>query len=99
MAPARLSTVVVDTCVLINFLHLDRLDLLGLLPDLTFVYPQEVEAEILRLDQKARLSSAVLQGHLHVEISDDPQEMALGVELRRTFDRGESICLAIQQNR
>lgn len=34
MVPARFSTVVVDTSVLINFLHLDRLDLLGLLPDL-----------------------------------------------------------------
>jgi predicted nucleic acid-binding protein len=47
--PTRI--VVADTSVLINFLHLDRLDLLGALPGYGFWIPEHVVAEITRPEQ------------------------------------------------
>ena len=43
--------VIADTSVLINFLHLGRLDLLELLPGYQFHVPEHVVAELKRPDQ------------------------------------------------
>lgn len=100
MAPAGPRTVAVDASVLINFLHLDRLDLLAAFVGWRFVVPEEVVAEIQRDEQRARLEQAVELGHLAVEASStDLDEIALALGLRAVMDKGEAACLAMATRR
>lgn len=94
MAPAGVRTVAVDASVLINFLHLDRTDLLAAFAGWRFVVPEEVVEEIRREEQRARLQQALTLGHLAVEASTDLEEIALALDLRAVMDRGEAACLA-----
>jgi predicted nucleic acid-binding protein len=97
LAPPK--TVVVDASVLINFLHLDRLDLLSALPGLRFLIPEEVDEEIRRKPQRAVLAKGLAAGHLTIETSTDIAEIELALKLRSSLDKGESACLAMAQNR
>lgn len=99
-APAGSTLVFVDASVLINFLHIDRSDLLGAMAEHRFVIPEEVgEEEILRSEQRARLQRALAAGHLGIETSTNLEEIALAAELRQFLDRGEAISLAMAQHR
>lgn len=93
------ETAVVDANVLINFAALDRMDLLGDLPMLDFVVPDEVRSEIKRPRHRARLDLALEDGGLRRIRLEDPDALALFGELRELMDLGESACLALAQHR
>ena len=59
---ATARPVVTDTCILINFSILDRLDLLGALTGFEFLLPEGVVAEILRPEHQRRLRQGLEQG-------------------------------------
>lgn len=86
---------VVDTSVLLNFIHLDRLDLFGDLPAYTFVICDQVNAEVVLQGQRSILASALSAGHLGETAADSPDQLELFIELSRTLDPGESASLAV----
>jgi predicted nucleic acid-binding protein len=93
VSPRRL--VLVDTNVLLNLAFVDRLDLLGALPDLEFRSPPEVFAEILGEQEKALVEVAVRSGHLQEITFSEVSELALFAELTRSLGMGEAACLAL----
>ena len=95
--PARV--VVVDASVLINFIHVDRLDILGRLSGFEFVVPEQVVAEVSDPDQAPKLADALQAGHLQKEPSVAPLELEIFAELRQIMGRGEAACLAMAQTR
>lgn len=91
--------VVTDASFLINFLAIDRLDILGALTQFRFHVLNHVEAEIRRDDQQARLGAGLAAGVLQpVEITD-PDEILLYDMFRRYLGDGESACLALGARR
>ena len=51
--------VVTDTNILINLIHIGRLDLLGKLPSYSFVIPEEVVKEVSEPNQANALQTAI----------------------------------------
>ncbi len=97
LAPPKI--VVLDASVLINFLILDRIDLLGALPGRQFLIPQEVEKEITHATHVLLLQKAISDGHVCIEESTDLAEIALATDIRQVLDKGESAALAMAQHR
>ena len=60
-SPDDSQSALVDANVLINFIHMDQLDLLGKLKEYRFVIPEHVAVEITRKDQAAALKNAFQQ--------------------------------------
>ncbi len=84
-----------DTCILINFSILDRLDLLGALADFEFLVLENVVEEVRRPEHQPRLRSALERGHLRrIEIVD-VETLSIFAELRRSMGGGEAACLAV----
>ncbi len=94
------ATVMVDTSVLINFLKVDRMDLLGRHPR-HFVATDHVEAEIEDNEQRARYAAAVAAGHLETCTVTDPKEVALYMRLGpgQRLGAGECSAIAVALNR
>lgn len=91
--------VVADSSFLINFLVVDRMDVLGLLTQFRFHVVNHVRAEIRYDDQRARLRAAIESGVVaEIEITD-PGEIRLYDELRRVLGDGESASLAVAVSR
>ena len=91
--------VVADSSFLINFLVLDRTDLLGRLTKFHFHVLNHVRAEIRYDDQCARLEAAVENGVVtEIEITE-PSEILLYDELRQFLGDGESASLAVAVSR
>jgi predicted nucleic acid-binding protein len=91
--------VVADASFLINFLVLDRVDILGRLAQFRFHLVNHVRAEIRYEDQRARLQAA-LERTLVTEIEiTDPGEARLYDEFRGFLGDGESASLAVAVNR
>ena len=91
--------VVADSSFLINFLVLDRTDLLGRLTKFHFHIVNHVRAEIRYDDQCARLEAAVENGVVtEIEITE-PSEILLYNELRQFLGDGESASLAVAVSR
>ena len=90
---------VVDTSVIINFIHIKRLDLLGNLPGYRFVIPDHVLEEIERERQKEALRDALSAGYVSLVSITDPEEIGLYGRNTRIMGKGESACLAIAQKR
>jgi predicted nucleic acid-binding protein len=91
--------VVADSSFLINFLVLDRVDVLGGLPQFRFHVLNHVCAEIRYEDQRGRLQAAT-EGGIVTEIEiTDPGEILLYDELRRFLGDGESASLAVAVSR
>ena len=55
----RIAIVVMDSNVLINLAHINRLDLLVRLPPFSFVVPQEVVKEITNVTQSEEVEVAM----------------------------------------
>ena len=89
--------VVTDANVLINLIHTGRLPLLGQLPGLRFVVPDDVVAEVTEGDQPARLAEALLTGTLTTCTLTELVDLTLFAELRVVLGSGESACLALAQ--
>ena len=95
--PTRI--VVADTSVLINFLHLDRLDLLEQLPGYAFCIPEHVLAEIIRPEQAASLKARLDAGRLQLAVMSEMSEIGSYDALRRTLGDGEAASLALAECR
>ena len=91
--------VVADSSFLINFLAVDRMDILGRLPQFQFHVVNHVVAEIRYESQHARLQAATEGGGVtEIEITD-PTEILLYDEFRRYLGDGEAASLAVAVSR
>ena len=88
------AIVVADTSVILNFLRIDRLDLLGSFPR-RFLATEHVAAEITRPEQQARYAAAVVAGEVDTCIVTDPAEVALFARLHQGGRLGAGECAAI----
>jgi len=94
--------VITDTSVLINFLVLDRTELLSRLPDHRFVVTDHVRAEITDhyQDQLQRLEAAFAAGILEEIRVADLQEVRLFAQLTETgLGIGECSAIAVAAHR
>jgi predicted nucleic acid-binding protein len=66
---------VTDTNILINLIHVGRLDLLGKLPPYSFVVPEEVVKEVREPHQAEALQAAMSSGLLLEVQLADPAEL------------------------
>ena len=94
--------VIADTSVLINFLRVDRMDLIGL-HSAIFIATDHVGAEISDgyPDQKSRYRVALDANHLVEERVDDPTEVDIFLRLGRRHPRlgvGERSAIAVALN-
>lgn len=87
--------VVADTCVLINLMHVARLELCARIPGVELVVPDHVREEITRPEEKAALAACLARGDLQIEEITDSAAVALFAELTGRLGRGEAACLAI----
>jgi len=99
MADRTGITIATDANVLINFIHIDQLELLGALPDTIFVIPGEVVNEITDSVQAAALQKAFAAGHVHRTDLAGISELEQYSTLIRTLGNGESACLALARSR
>src|SRR5271168_4428793 len=91
--------VVTDTNILINLLHIGRLDLLGKLPPYSFVVPEEVVQEV-REPQQAQALHAAMSAGLLLEVQlADPAELKVYAELIQILGSGEAACLSLAECR
>lgn len=94
-----LRIVVTDSNVLINLMHVSRLELLRSLPGHEFVIPDHVREEITNPDQRAALDAAIDAGTVKLESITDLDALATFTELIAHIGRGESACIAIAAKR
>ncbi len=87
--------VVTDANVLINLMHVGRLDICGRLPEYEFVVPDHVREEIIRDAHRRALDDAVARGVLRIEPIVAIEALTLFTELILHLGRGESACLAL----
>lgn len=92
---ARTRVVVTDASVLINLIHVDRLELLGALHGWDFVVPPEVEAEVGVAAQSAALARALEVGHVSRLSFCGTAELQLFAEVTAVLGKGEAACLAM----
>lgn len=95
MTASHLQVVVADANVLINLMHVARLDLCAELPGLDFVVPDHVQIEIKRPEQRAQLETAVTAGFLRIVSIDDREDFVLFAKLTERLGRGEAACLVL----
>lgn len=88
-------TVLLDANVLINLIHVGRLELLRRLPGYTFVVTREVIAEIVQPGQRREVERAVASGILQTVELSDPAILVLFTELRQVMGAGEAASLAL----
>ena len=97
-----LAIVVADTSVIINFLRIDRMDLIGAHPD-SFISTDHVGAEIADAypDQQARYQAALDRGHITQHVVDEPAELELFLRLaeKGRLGAGERSAIALALNR
>ncbi|MCY3003115.1 MAG: hypothetical protein NTV21_15040 [Planctomycetota bacterium] len=98
-AADRRARVVCDTCILVNFARIGRLDLLVEHPDYRFVVPEQVLDEMTEPGQRAYVDAALADGSLELVVSSDLAEITKAVELRRHMDRGEAVAFAVAEHR
>lgn len=95
VAPGR-PVVVLDTSVLINFLRIDRMDLIAGLP-LRFAITEHVSAEVLDLyaEERIRLEAALLTDALEQHDVTAPAALSIFRTLMHTRRLGAGECAAI----
>lgn len=82
--------IVTDANVLINLMHVGRLELCGRLPNLKFVIPDHVREEIVDIAQRAEIDDAIARGDIHMESITTPNSIALYAELVSHIGRGRT---------
>lgn len=91
--------VVMESSFLINFLAIDRIDILAGLHQFMFHVPDHVKADVRYPEQKARLVAALAAGIVSdLEITDQA-EILLYDEFRKVLGDGESASLAVAVSR
>lgn len=91
--------VVTDTNILINLIHIGRLDLLGKLPPYSFVVPEEVVKEVREPHQAQALQTAMSSGLLLEVQLADPAELKMYADLIQILGAGEAACLSLAECR
>jgi predicted nucleic acid-binding protein len=91
--------VATDTCILINLMRVNRLDLLGALPQYVFYVPPEVTEEIEHPDQQRALQEAIRQGWIRQTRLEDPMELQSFAQATAQLGKGESACIALAEKR
>jgi predicted nucleic acid-binding protein len=91
--------VATDTCIVINLLRVNRLDLLGALGPYVFHVPREVVEEIEYPDQQQAVQMAIQQGWIHQTRLEDPLELQTFVRATAQLGKGESACIALAETR
>ena len=91
--------IVADANVLINLMHVNRLDFCSCMPGCAFVVPDHVRDEITDKGQRAALDDAVSRGVLHIEAIKNIDTISLFAELTTYVGRGEASCLALAVER
>lgn len=91
MAEDARTQALIDTSVLLNFLAVDRVDLLARHPRLRFVVTDHVRGEVTdrRPERLARFELALAQGLLTQSSVSDSAEIEIFVKLQRTSQLGE----------
>ena len=97
MTEVQGTVVVADANVLINLIHTGRLDLCAGLPDLEFLIPEHVNAEITRPEQRAALDAAIEAGIFRVVPITDPEAIRALTLLLAFLGRGEAACLVLAE--
>lgn len=96
------AIVVADTSVLINFLRIDRMDLIGAHPA-SFITTDDVASEIAATypDQQTRYVAALNAAHISEKRVDDPVELELFLRLavHGRLGAGERSAIAVAINR
>ncbi|PKP79182.1 MAG: hypothetical protein CVT81_00410 [Alphaproteobacteria bacterium HGW-Alphaproteobacteria-3] len=99
MGPA---IIVADTSVLINFLRIDRMDLIGAHPS-PFIVTDHVADEITGsyAQQQTRFQAALAAGHVMQHRIDDPAEVEMFARLsaKGRLGAGERSAIAVALNR
>jgi predicted nucleic acid-binding protein len=93
------ARVACDTCILVNFVRIARLDLLVEHPHYRFTVPEQVLDELTDPAQRVHVDAAIANGGLELVVSSDLAEIAKSVELRRHMDRGEAVAFAVAEVR
>ncbi len=96
---STVHVVVTDANILINLVHVGRLDLLGKLLRYSFVVPEQVIAEVKDPPQSVVLAKALDEGLLTAEKLTQIAELELYAELLMKLGSGEAACLALAQSR
>src|SRR5713226_7248472 len=91
--------VVTDTNILINLIHVNRIDLLGKLPPYSFVVPEQVVAEVTNPLQASALKTALKTGLVQEVRLTELSELRLYGTLIWTLGSGEAACLALAQDK
>jgi len=94
-----IRVVVTDTNILINLIHVGRLDLLGKLLPYSFVVPEEVEREVTDSAQTQALQTAMSSGLLQVVRLAAPAELKVYADLVQILGSGEAACLSLAECR
>jgi len=89
----------VDSSVLINFLALDRLDLLAASSRLQLVVPAEVIGEVHRKAQVRRLKHGIDRGLVRRVVLQGTEEIAVYQSLLEIIEPGEAACLSLAHHR
>src|SRR4051812_40130124 len=91
------DAVIIDTSTLINFLRIDRVDLLAGLAAYRFLVTDHVRAEVTTHypDQLANLESAFRDGHLGEVSLTDPAELTVFAAMQSLRVLGDGECSAL----
>ena len=98
-ASSRTRVVVTDANVVINLIHVGRLDLLGALAGYEFVVPPEVEAEVCAPEQAGEFARGFDAGFVERVSFSGTSELEAYAELVQMVGKGEAACLAMAQVR
>jgi predicted nucleic acid-binding protein len=94
-APATADRdVATDTSLVLNFLRIDRMDILGALPGFRFCVLNHVIEEVTQEPHEARLQAALAQGHVVEFELTDLNAIADYDSLRENLGDGEAATIA-----
>lgn len=97
MSDSERAPVLLDTSVLINFLAIDRVDLIANHPEFLFFVTEHVRSEVTTHygEQLVRLKKALSDGGLQETRVESIEELALFAELSRNLRLGLGECAVI----
>lgn len=97
MSDGQRVPVLLDTSVLINFLAVDRIDLLASHPDFRFIVTEHVRAEVTThyADQLVRLRAALDAGSVEETRVESVEELTLFAQLTKNPRLGLGECAAM----
>lgn len=93
------TDVACDTCVLINFLIIDRMDILKTLLQYRFIVLDAVDVEITKPRQRRHMDIAYQKQIVYRAEQPSISELAVFNDLTQSMGTGEAACLAAAQER